>query len=153
MWVAIPTPFKKGDIVADVDTYDSYSEKHKPFILERIPYWRKNADNGDDCEIEINRLQNYADWTDMQEGIYLQDDNGEIYWNHAFHYLDLEYYREELQGTEKFLLAVSNAMQGKISVEELLRSHSITLMENYATEMRKYFGDNHKLMKLCGLEE
>lgn len=154
MWVAIPTPFKKGDIVADVDVYDSYSEKHKQFILERIPYWRKNADNGDDCEEQIERLMNIdVDWTDMQEGVYLQDDNGEIYWDHDFHYLDLEYYRDELQGTEKFLFAVSSAMQGKISEEQLLRSHSIILMEDYVKEMRKYYGDNHKLMKLCGLEE
>lgn len=152
MWVAIPTPFKKGDIVADVDVYDSRTKKHTPFILERIPYWRENADNGDDCEEQIEHLMNIVvDWTDMQEGVYLQGDDGEIYWDHAFHYLNLEYYREELLGTEKFLLAVSSAMQGKITTEELLRSHNIILMEQYATEMRKYFGENQKRMRLCGI--
>ena len=153
MWVAIPTPFKKGDIMTDVDVYDSRTKNHTPFILERIPYWRKNADNGNDCNEQIERLMNIGvDWTDMQEGVYLQDYNGEIYWDHAFHYLDLEYYREEPQGAEKFLFAVSSAMQGKITVEELMRSHSIILMEKYATEMRKYFGDNQKLMQMCALE-
>ena len=154
MWVAIPTPFRKGDIVTDVNVYIDYTQRHRPFILHRIPYWRKDADNGDDCTAEVERLLNLSvDWTDMQEGVYLQDDNGEIYWDHAFDYLDLEYYREELQGTEKFLSAVSSAMQGKISAEELLRSHSIVLMENYVTEMRRYFGDNRQLMQLCGLAD
>ena len=154
MWIAIPTPFRKGDIVTDVDTYDGYPKKHVPMILERIPYWKKNADNGDDSEAQVKRLLKLGvDWTDMQEGVYFQDWNGEIYWDHAFHYLDLEYYRDELVGTERLLLAVSNAMQGKISVEELLRSHSIILMENYASEMRQYFGGNRDLMTLCGIEK
>lgn len=152
MWVAIPTPFRKGDIVTDVNVYIDCSQRHRPFILDRIPYWRKDADNGADCAKEVERLLNWGvDWSDMQEGVYMQDDNGEIYWDHAFDYLDLEYYREHLQGAEKLLTAVSNAMKGKINTEELLRSHSIILMENYALEMRRYFNDNQPLMRLCGL--
>lgn len=155
MWIVVPTPFRKGDIVMDVDVYDdSYPKKHRPFVLEHIPYWRGDAEDGTDCEERIQRLLALGvDWTDMQEGAYFQDDNGEIYWDHAFHYLDLEYYRDELQGTEKFLLAVSSAIQGKIRTEDLLRSYSIILMENYASEMRKYFGDNHELLQLCGIEK
>lgn len=154
MWVAIPTPFQKGDIVMDVDVYDDHCKKHLPFVLDRIPYWRRNADNGNDCEQEVERLLELGvDWTDMQEGVYFQDQNGEIYWDHAFHYLDLEYYRDELVGTEKFLLAVSNAIQGKISVEELLRSYGAILTGNYAKETSKYFGNNWELMKLCGLTD
>lgn len=153
MWVAIPTPFRKGDIVVDVDTYVERSEKHLPFILERIPYWRKNADNGDNCAAEIERLLKLGvDFTDMQAGIYLQDKDGEIYWDHGFDYLDLEYCRDELKGTERLLTAVSNSIQGKITAEELLRSHSIILMENYTSELRKYFGGNIELLQLCGLK-
>lgn len=151
MWVAIPTPFHKGDIVADVEVYKNYSTKHLPFILDRIPYWRKNADNGDDCDEQMKRLLKLgADWTDMQECVYFQHDSGEIYWDHAFHYLDLEYYRDDLEGNEKFLVAVSNAMKGNISLEELLRSRSIILAGEHAAEQRKYFGDNLALMRLCG---
>lgn len=154
MWIAIPTPFRKGDIVMDVDVYIDYTKRHRPFILERIPYWRRNSDNGENCAAEVERLLNLGvDWTDMQECVYLQDGNGEIYWDHAFNYLDMEYYREELCGTEKFLTAVSSAMQGKINVEDLLRSHSIVLMENYTLETHRYFGDNSQLIKLCGLEK
>jgi len=145
MWVAIPTPFHKGDIVMDVNTYDDRSEKYLPFILERIPYWRRDAENGEDCEEQIKHLlDSGVDWTDMQEGAYFQNDNGEIYWDHAFHYLDLEYYRGELEGTERFLFAVSNAIQGKISAEDLLRCHSLILMENYASGLCKYFRNNRE---------
>lgn len=154
MWIAIPTPFCKGDIVIDVDAYEEYSEKHLPFILESIPYWPRNADNGEDYAEQIKHLLEIGvDWTDMQEGVYFQDSNGEIYWDHAFHYLDLEYYRGELEGIKRFLLAVSNAIQGKISHEDLLRCHSLILTEQYALEMRKYSGDNQKLLQLCGMGE
>lgn len=152
MWVAIPTPFKRGDVVMDVDYYDYPSRRHKPFLLDRIPYWKKGALDGTHCEDEVERLLRLGvDWTDMQECVYFQDDNGEIYWDHAFDYLDLEYYRDEPVGTEKFLCAVGKAMQGEISVEELLRVHSIVLMENYASEMRKYFDGNQELLQLCGV--
>lgn len=154
MWVAIPTPFCKGDIVMDVDTYDDHCKKHLPFILDRIPYWCKDADNGDDCEQEVERLLELGvDWTDMQEGVYFQDQNGEIYWDHAFHYLDLEYYRDKLEGKEKLLLAVSSAIQGKISIEELINSYGVILMGNYVAETSKYFGNNRELMALCGLTD
>lgn len=144
MWVAIPTPFQKGDIVADVDT-------GKPFILDRLPYWKKDDCNGEGCHEEIERLLALgADWTDMSVGAFLQDYDGEIYWDHGFDYLNLELYRGELHGTEQLLCAVSSAMQGKITAEELLRVHSIVLMENYASEMRKYFGCNQELLRLCG---
>lgn len=152
MWVAIPTPFRKGDIVMDVDIYDDHCKKHLPFVLDRIPYWRRNAESGENCEKEVERLLKLgADWTDMQEGVYFQDQNGEIYWDHAFHYLDLEYYRDELEGKERLLLAVSSAMQGKISIEELINSYGVILMGNYVAETSKYFGNNRELMKLCGL--
>ena len=154
MWIVVPTPFRKGDIVTDVDVYEGYPRKHRPFILDHIPYWRRDAEDGTDCEEQVQRLLALGvDWTDMQEGVYFQDDNGEIYWDHAFHYLDLEYYRDELVGTEKFLLAVSRAIQGKIGIEELLRSRNIILMEHYASEDRVYFGDNRELLQLCGIEK
>ncbi len=154
MWVAIPTPFRKGDIVMDVDVYDDCCEKHLPFVLERIPYWRRNAENGDDCEKEVERLlESGVDWTDMQEGVFFQDSNGEIYWDHAFNYLNLEYYRDELKGPEKLLIAVSSVMQGKITIEDFIRSHSITLMENHISETRRHFGINTELLRLCGLAD
>lgn len=40
----------------------------------------------------------------------------------------------------------------KISIEELLRSHSIILMECYAKKMRKYFYHNKELLNDCGIE-
>ena len=154
MWIVVPTPFRKGDIVTDVDVYEGCPGKHRPFILDRIPYWRRNAEDGTDCEEQIKRLLSLgADWTDMQEGVYFQHENGEIYWDHAFHYLDLEYYRDELVGAEKFLRTVSSAMQGKIGIEELLRSRNIILMEHGASEERVYFGGDRELLQLCGIEK
>ena len=134
MWVAIPTPFQKGDVVMDVNVYKERTIKHLPFVLDRIPYWKRNAVNGDSCEAEIKRmLENGADWIDMQELAYFQDSNGEIYRDHAFNYLDLEYYRDELLGSEKLLAVVSDAIKGRADIAELLKNHSI-----YAGKLQEY---------------
>ena len=148
MWIAIPTPFNKGDIV----TVKHLNGKYKPFILEKVPWWRRNGNNDNIKENTEYWLNLGVDWSDMDLCAWFQDDSGEIFWNHKYCYLDLEYYRGEFKGTENFLIAVSNCMQGKISVEELLRSHSIILMENYAKEMRKYFYDNEKALNVCGVK-
>lgn len=152
MWVAIPVPFKKGDIVTVKHTREHVNGKCKPFILEVVPWWiRHNADN------DINKNREYwlnfgVDWTDMNLGAWFQDRNGELYWDHQYCYLDLEYYRDDFKGAENFLVAVSNCMQEKISIIELLKSHSIVLMENYAEEMRKYFYHNIDALSNCGIE-
>ena len=138
MWVVIPTPFCKGDIVADVNTYVDGTQRHLPFILDRIPYWKKGAVNGIDSWNEANcLLHTDLGWTDMQEGVLFQDGKGEIYWDHAFHYLNLEYYRDELKGMEKLLRAVSDAIQGKITMADLLKSHSVTLMEQHIKNVNR----------------
>lgn len=152
MWVAIPVPFKKGDIVTVKHTKNSINGKCKPFVLELVPWRRRNGSNDDINENREYWLNFGVDWTDMDLCAWFQDDNGELSWDHKFCYLDLEYYRDAFEGTENFLVAVSNCMQGKITTEDLLRSHSIILMENYANEMRKYFYDNKELLNACGLE-
>ena len=150
MWIAVPVPFKKGDIVTVKHTFED--RKHKPIILEKVPWWRRNASN-DNIKENTEYWLNYGvDWTDMTLCAWFQDNNGELLWDHQYCYLDLEYYRDEFDGTENFLVAVSNCMQGKISIEKLLKSHSITLMENYAEKMRKYFYHNEEALNACGIE-
>ena len=134
MWVAIPTPFQRGDVVMDVNVYKERTIKHLPFVLDRIPYWKRTVVNGDNCEAEIERmLENGADWVDMQELAYFQDSNGEIYRDHAFNYLDLEYYCDELLGSEKLLAAVSDVIKGRADIAELLKNHS-----KYAGKLQEY---------------
>lgn len=154
MWVAIPTPFMQGDIVTVKYSYDTIKKKHKPFVLELLPYQRRNHSNNDAKEYEKYYLNLGVDWTDMDTCLWLQDNDGEIYWDHQHCYLDLEYYRDELVGKEKFLRAFSSHIQGKISTEDLLRCHSIILREEHAKELMTYFGynGNEELLYNSGLK-
>ena len=154
MWVAIPTPFKQGDIVTVKYSYDYIKKKHKPFVLELLPYQRRNHSNTDAKEYEKYHLEFGVDWTDMDACLWLQDNDGEIYWDHQHCYLDLEYYRDELVGKENLLRAFSSHIQGKITTEDLLRCHSIILREEYAKELRNYFGynANEELLYNSGLK-
>ncbi|MBQ8837518.1 MAG: hypothetical protein IJ002_08470 [Clostridia bacterium] len=147
MWVKIPTPFKQGDIVTvATDT------KKKPFVLRSIPYWTE-CECGVDYTNYVNRLvTNGGDWTDMQTTIWQQDDYGEIVCDHGHEYLNLEYYHEELEGKEKFLLALNNYLQGRIYMDDLLRSHSVVLLEDRAAYMRDC-GKIDEIMQLAGLKD
>ena len=152
MWIAVPIPFQKGDIVTSSNGYNRISGKHEPFVLELIPWWRRNMSNNDIKENALYWNNFGVDSSDMVSCAWFQDFNGELFLGHKYCYLDLEYYNDRFEGTESLLIAVSNCIKGKITIEELLRSHSIILMSNYAEEMRKYFNQNDKLLRACGIE-
>lgn len=145
MWVKIPTPFKQGDIVTDVTDI-----RKKPVVLRSIPYWTE-CERGADYTNLVNKLvTDGGDWSDMQTTIWVQDDYGEIVCDHGVEYLYLEYYHGELKDKERFLIALSNYLQGHIYIDDLLRSHSVLLMEDRAAYMRDC-GKRDEIMKLSGL--
>lgn len=146
-WVMIPTPFKYGDIVT---VNNLPGEANEPCVLSWIPYWTK-GERGADYTKTVNRfLDGYGDCSDMSTGIYKQDDAGEIYSDHGPNYLFLEYYRDELKSKQRLLLAVSNYLQDRIYLDDLLRSHSVLLLEDYAASMRDC-GKIDEIQYLSGL--
>ena len=81
MWVAIPTPFEKGDIVTDVEAYDGYTQARVPLVLDDMPRRQKSSDG----------------WVDMLAGCHRLTGSGEGREEYDSEYLNLEYYREEVR--------------------------------------------------------
>ena len=145
----IPTPFQAGDIVINTKSYGTPSI----YVIDRLPYWTSGAKNGRDYSKQVESLrENGGDWSNMNICAYAQDDRGEVWADIGPVYLDLEYYRGDLLGKEKLLYALSNYIKGEIYIDDLLRSHSVLLLEHYASEMRKS-SKVEEIQQLAGLIE
>lgn len=139
LWVEIPTPFKKGDILIGVSKYWT---NMKPFVLEHIPYWVE--DERDQRLVE--RLRDYGDVSDLITSIFGQEEDGTIYRDHGPNYLHLEYYDQILEGTERILTTVSNYLKGDLELELLLRAYDLLKRESYTQKERHY-------LKMCFTDE
>lgn len=148
LWLEIPTPFQKGDILVD-NRNAATTEAGAPFVLEWIPYW----DEGGKYTKLISTLREAGDNVDYATGIYRQENNGAILCDHGPSYLDLEYCNKELCGRERILTAVSNYLKGEIPLDLLLHSYDILMSKEHADqvwEMVKYL---HKdLLVKAGLQ-
>ena len=111
IWVYIPAPFKKGDILIPCGA----ESPREPMVLNDICYWDK------DEEWIENSKQRY-DSSDMVAYGYWIDDNGHLYDECVHDYHNLEYFNGELCNCEKntyryrdlrLLKAVSGLMKGE----------------------------------------
>ena len=147
LWVEIPTPFKKGDILT---SRCKRKRDEEPFVLDWIPYWEED----ERCTKIVAHLRESGDSSDLITSIYGQDKDGATWHDHGPSYLDMEYYEKELCGTEKFLLAVSNHVKGELPLELLIRSYDILKTERHAKEERRLIsGFYGELLQKAGLSE
>lgn len=143
LWIDVPTPFRKGDIVCSRKTpfgYNIYSDS-KPFVLLSLANWSaKDAEErGEKLSEEdkawkdkhLKYLKEYGDITDMTAcGYFLSSDyndrfTGEFY-NEVMHdYVDLEYYRGEFNGGERVLLPIKHFLGGDIDEETFAKACEI----------------------------
>ena len=107
IWVKIPAPFKKGDIV--MGEAPAYSV-HEPFVLTSV------SESG-------------SDWSDMTAYGYWVNNDGGIYHECMHAYQNLEYYREELTGKNRILKAISSHIKGELRVDELMNAYDVILHE------------------------
>lgn len=145
MWFAIPTPFKKGDVLCVLRQFgQSYDEG--PFVLEKICYWEY-----EDLEKERKRHA----WCDMDMLAvgYFQNDDGRLYGETTHNYLILDYYEGKLSGTKRTLKALSNYFKGNTYICELLEAYSIIIGEERAKMQRKQLGILDEYMVYAGLKE
>lgn len=118
MWIHVPTPFKKGDILCEViddSHYNSFSP-HNVFVFDNICYWNCD-DNG------LNKWKETADSMDMTAYGYWIRNDGTVYWEcmHAYH--NLEYYHGELKDDSRILKTISEHMKGNIPPDLMLYAY------------------------------
>lgn len=144
LWIDVPTPFRKGDIVCSRKTpfgYNIYSDS-KPFVLLSLANWSaKDAEERGEKLSEKDKawrdkhlkyLKEYGDITDMTAcGYFLNsDDSGRCYtggfYSEVMHdYVDLEYYRGEFNGGERVLLPIKHFLGGDIDEETFAKACEI----------------------------
>ena len=143
LWIDVPTPFRKGDIVCSRKTpfgYNIYSDS-KPFVLLSLANWSaKDAEERGEKLSEKDKawkdkhlkyLKEYGDITDMTAcGYFLSSDyndrfTGEFYHEVMHDYVDLEYYRGNFNGGERVLLPLKHFLGGDIDEETFAKTCEI----------------------------
>ena len=90
------------------------------------------------------------DSSDMNVWGYFQNEDGQIYQETNYNYMDYEYYRGECKGVKRILTALSNYEKGEIGAELLMHSYHVVMMEEYAKRIKpNWFTEEG--MKLAGL--
>jgi len=145
-FILIPTPFKRGDIVYVPpnhieDHYNFYHEgpgKDRLFVLDKkLNLWTKRFYK-EPYEIFGKKIISPYNWddTDMQgEAVYQFSDewpylsSGGLYYDHmSVSYMDLEYYKGELEGRDRIFEYLSLFLKKELRVDEFV----------YAMEAIKY---------------
>jgi len=150
IWVYIPTPFKKGDLlyipVRDISMTGLWSDV--PMVLTRIDYWER-----DEEFLEYRRQK--GDATDMIAFGYWMDGEDQICYECCHAYQDLEYYRGEIvirdsggrmAADYRLLQAISAFIKDRISVDVLLAANNLIRSEN---QMRKPLCELFYFEKAC----
>ena len=71
-------------------------------------------------------------------GYFKNDDFKNVYMDHVNNYYNLEYYTDELKGTQKVLKPISAYMKGEIDFLYLLNAYTVIMQESEAAGMREY---------------
>lgn len=138
MWFYFPTPFKKGDIVRT----DLFSDD--AFVFEELG-----------CEGHIERYEKNGDISDMTAyGYFVNEDDGDIYYENIYNYMNIEYYRGKLSGINRMLKAISSLMLDKIPLDNYSFAYRKVLADLYAEKLDKQkHGYDEEQLELMGLKD
>ena len=143
IFLNIPTPFKKGDIlISNSPTTKSYGDSNDIFVLEYLCTWRKN--------LSMHLADGNYDSSDMiGYGYYfINDDTTEFVRDHKWNYDSFEYYDGELTGKNRILKDISSFINGKIELELFVHAYDVYKTE-FKNEMPNFYNDEG--LKLAGM--
>ena len=172
LYVEIPTPFRFGDVVTPVKERVWDSKFHESYedvwVLTNLPHWNRETASRCDLRETWGSLDGYfaseklrkrhlmeGDETDMLFSGYFLTEHGFVR-DHSVRetYLDLEYFRGELSGRGRILLAISLYFQRKINLEILLASvKAIEAEETKHTLWETSLQSFEDVMKQIGIKE
>ncbi len=144
LWVDLPTPFRRGDIVWDPRREPGFlhCDKSVPFVLDFCDNWNTSQmmENGvrpelalrGDKLVEKHRL--HGNTSDMgAQGFAFHREKG--FWSEFggfVKYLNLEYYPGPLEGDDQVLAPLSQFLKGELGVRSLVeRVENILHQEPY----------------------
>jgi hypothetical protein len=144
MWFHFPVPFKKGDVLVrvDEDKYPGHRFAEGPFVLDDItPLYIAGLDEERSKSYEEGL---YGDETDMNAWGYFQDEDGCIFREVMFNYMDLELYKGPFEGRQRLLIALSNFEKGNIGVDLLMTAYRKIIIDEFAEGimLRNWYTDD-----------
>lgn len=145
IFLNIPTPFKKGDIlVSKSRTMFNYGDYSDIFVLDYLCTWKEG--------IEDTLAKGNYDSSDMiGYGYYLYgEDSTEFVLDHKWDYDSFEYYDGELTENNRILKDISSFVKGKISLELFVHAYDY-YKNDYKNYVPNYYTDEG--LKLAGLSE
>ena len=142
MWVDVPTPFKKGDILYGPNPYVMGYGHCEPFVLLDVC-------NSESKE-RTNKLKQNGDTSDMTAHGYWQRENGHIYWECMHDYLSLEYYDGDFKGEKRILKALSSFLKGEITEDMLMSIYRIVLGEKELGDLKRHMHFTEEVKRLAG---
>ena len=132
LYFNFPTPFKKGDILCI-----QYEQSDIPRHLHRGPFVLTEL-----CT-ENTMLQKILRPFEMVASGIFQNENRLIYEAPTTNYMDLEYYRCELDGKKQILKAFRDFYMNKLNVIDLTNTYHLTLTQENTNDI-EYFVKNNK---------
>ncbi len=152
-WFDFPTPFKKGDIVfkanSDTDAADNFDLCRGLLVLTSLFAWHFK----DEEKREHYTEGRNGDNSDMTFYGYFQSEDGSIYHECEWTYMDLEVYRGPLTGVRRVLKALSNYVKGEIELELFLHAYGTFLEDKRREDIAHYNWFTNEGLRLAGLLE
>ncbi len=140
LWFHFPTPFKKGDIL-----YNPHDHSQVfctgPIVMTGITPLKFDEDG-----------LSHTDSSDMNVwGFFQNTENGTIYHEITWNYMDYEYFPNAmLTGKKRILTALSNLIKEEIDIELFIKAYHLIILEETRNDlMPTYFTDEG--LKLAGI--
>ena len=145
IFLNIPTPFKKGDIlVSKSRSMFNYGDYSNIFVLDYLCTEREGLE-------EVLAKGNYDSSDMIGYGYYLYgEDSTEFVLDHKWDYDSFEYYDGELTENNRILKDISSFIKGKISLELFVHVYDY-YKKDYNNYVPNYYTDEG--LKLAGLSE
>ncbi len=133
IFVYMPTPFKKGDIlISENPSRCNYGDNGDIFVLDYLATWREN--------IKEYLKRGNSDSSDMVGyGYYLYDDKAEFTYDNKWDYDSFEYYEGKIEGNNRILKAISSYLKGKIDFELLIHAYDLFKIESINKAMPDFY--------------
>ena len=144
MWFAIPTPFKRGDIVCGAG-FNS-----RAIVIDSLPSWGKEKciENGfsesDEhtarADSTFERLARNGDISDMDAYGFFTDDDGDVWCDSTgCNYLDLRYLRV-VGGSSRWVFVVRAFLDGQITLGATWNSFHYLRVDSDAQKLKQKYG-------------
>ena len=131
MWIDVPTPFQKGDIV--FINHQKLGRSRDPFVLTTLCTDKDTESHQRKYKFRLK----YGDMRQMvADGYRLKQSNGELWYDGGYYYLNLEYFRGDMSGHRRALKVIQDYYQNKQDIGSCMITYHYILTEEYGKQQK-----------------